>query len=202
MKRSITKTTDRKIYNSLKRWLDIANEDQKRAGLSWYKEAQDFAQYLSQTFNIDSYICAAVISALSPNNKWQRNKIDAFNVCQAFKTGMDSKSVKCCTYNANKEKAFAILSGDTSITSKSPKTHSFAMNVGLLSEDHVTVDKWHIRACLASPKEGICDTVEGCTPAQYRRIEAITVKLAKSYKMRGFEVQAIIWTAIKDNWGR
>lgn len=202
MKRTIKETTDRKIFNSLERWLGKATPDQRYNGLRWYNEAQDWAKYLSETFDIEPYKTAAVISALSPNNKWERNKVDAFNVCQTWKDGKTAESVKVCTYGANKRKAFAILSGGTEITAKSPKTHAFAANVGLLASDFVTVDKWHIRACLCNPKEGIRDTVESCTPAQYRRLEAITLKLARKYGLKGYEVQAVIWVTIKEAWGR
>jgi hypothetical protein len=202
MKRTIKETTDRKIINNLKRWIEVATPCQRYSGLNWYNEAQDWAKYLAEIFRIDSYKAAAVISSLSPNNKWARNKVDAFNVCQAWKDGKAATEVKVCTYGANKRKAFQILDGNTEITAKSPKTHAFAANVGLLASDFITVDKWHIRACLCSPKEGVKDSVESCTPAQYRRIEALTLKLARKYGLKGYEVQAIIWVSIKESWGR
>jgi hypothetical protein len=201
-KRTLTDTTDRKVFNSLERWLSAATPEQKSAGLRWYEEAQQWAEYLSDEFRVDRYKTAAVISALSPNNKWGRNKVDAFNLIQTWKNGRSADEVKVCTYNANKAKAFDILNGGAEITAKSPKTHAFAANVGLLAADHVTVDKWHLRACLCSPKEGVKDTVESCTSLQYRRVEAITLKLARKYGLKGYEAQAIIWVAIKDNWGR
>jgi hypothetical protein len=111
-------------------------------------------------------------------------------------------SVKVCTYNANKEKAFKILKEGKKISSKSPKTHAFAMNVGLLSSDHITVDKHHLRACVCVPTDGVVNAVENCTSLQYRRVEAITAKLAKRYRLKGFQMQAIIWVAIKQNWNR
>lgn len=198
----ITDTTDRKIYNSLERWMQRADDKQSRQGIGWYKEAQAWCKETANDFDLDPYKVAAVLSALSPNNKWERNKEDAWNVCNANHYMEPIESVKCCTYNANKRKAFAILRDQVSLSEKSPKTHSFAMNVGLLSPDHVTADKWHIRACLARPDQGVTDTAESCTPAQYRRIEAITVKLARVYELKGYEAQAIIWVTIKDAWNR
>ena len=198
----ITDTTDRKIYNSLERWLTHADGGQWEAGMQWYKEAQDWCKETASEFNLDPYKVAGVLSALSPNNKWERNKIDAFNVCKVHRDGGSMARVKCCTYNANKRKAFSILRDQVALCEKSPKTHSFAMNVGLLSPDHVTADKWHIRACLARPDHGVTDTAESCTVAQYRRIEAVTVKLARAYELKGYEAQAIIWVTIKDTWNR
>lgn len=198
----ITDTTDRKIFNSLDRWLKHANAEQCKAGKAWYKEAQEWCKATANDFGLDPYKVAGVLSALSPNNKWNRNKEDAWNVCNANHYGEPVESVKCCTYNANKRKAFAILADQVSLSEKSPKTHSFAMNVGLLSPDHITADKWHIRACLTRPEQGVTDTAESCTSAQYRRIEAVTVKLAHCHELKGYEAQAIIWVAIKDTWNR
>lgn len=193
-KLSVTNYSDTKIKNRLNYWFDLATKDEIKQGKDWYKDAQDFAQYLSKKYSIDSYVCASVISALSPNNKWDRNKVDAENLIKAFKQG--SRDVKVCTYNANKDKAFKILEGKV-ITEKSPKTHAFAMNVGLLSSEHITVDKWHLRACLTKEKT---DVVESCTSVQYRRVEKITSQLAKERGLKGYEFQAIVWVTIRNNW--
>jgi len=194
MKLSVINLSDTKIKNSLKYWYNLATLEEIDQGKNWYKDAQNFAEYLSQKYSIDSYICASVISALSPNNKWDRNKIDAEEVIKAHING--HQDVKVCTYNSNKNKAFAILNGET-ITEKSPKTHAFAMNVGLLSSEHITIDKWHLRACVTKEK---ADAVESCTAVQYRRIEKITSQLAKDLGMKGYELQAIIWVTIRNNW--
>ena len=76
MKPTITKTTDRVIKNNLKMWFKLATKEEINQGLNWYKEAQSFASQLSKEYNISSYTCATVISCLSPNNKWGRNKIN------------------------------------------------------------------------------------------------------------------------------
>ena len=194
MKLTVKNLSDIKIKNNLKYWLKLATKNEIDQGKNWYMDAQNFTEYLSKKYGIDSYVCASVISALSPNNKWDRNKIDAEAVIKAFIDG--HKDVKVCTYNSNKEKAFKILDGDL-ITEKSPKTHSFAMNVGLLSSDHITIDKWHLRACVTKHKAGC---VESCTSVQYRRIEKITSQIAKENNLKGYELQAIIWVTIRNNW--
>ena len=196
MKLSVTQFSDTKIKNRLKYWLELATEEEIKDGKNWYKDAQDFSKYLSETYKIDSYVCASVISALSPNNKWKRNKIDAEAVIKAHLNGIAPESIKVCTYNANKMKAFRILDGEI-ITEKSPKTHAFAMNVGLLSSEHITIDKWHLRACLTKQKT---EVVETCTAVQYRRIEKITSQIAKENNLKGYELQAIIWVTIRNNW--
>lgn len=202
MKRTVTKTTDRVIYNNLKTYLEEATSQEWADGKEWYKEAQIFCKMSALWYGVDAYKVAAVVSALSPNNKWERNKTDAQAVIIAHQNGLNEDSVKVCTYNANKRRAFEILRGNTEITSKSPKTHAFAMNVGLNSPDHITVDKWHLRACVTKSREGVVECAETCTAAQYRRVEAITAQLAHDYGLKGYEAQAIIWVTIKRIWNR
>ena len=194
-----TATKDATILRNLRGWLSLATPDDIEAGLSWYRDAMEYAKYLSVEFNVSRKVAAGVISALSPNNKWERNKIDAFTVLQAVRDGQDPGSVSVCTYGANKRKAFAIAMGNESILRKSPKTYAFAMNVGENSPDHVTVDKWHMRACLTSSRKWV-QVQESPTSMQYRRIERLTAQLARRRGFKGYELQAIIWVTIKNNW--
>ena len=77
MKPTVTKSTDKAIEKNLIQWIEAANEDQVKKGISWYKEAMQFSKELSIKFNIESYTVATVVSCLSPNNKWEQNKKDA-----------------------------------------------------------------------------------------------------------------------------
>lgn len=201
MKNSVVKHSDSVIQANLLRWFELASDEQIKNGKNWYVDAMNFASYLAEKYDIDKYIAATVISALSPNNKWERNKVDAEAVIKAFQNGILPESIKVCTYNANKLKAFNALDGQL-ISEKSPKTHAFSMNVGLNSADHITIDKWHLRACVIKPKEGIQECSESCTNVQYRRIEKITALLAKKLGLKGYELQAIVWVTIKDAWNR
>ena len=76
------------------------------------------------------------------------------------------------------------------------------MNVGNKSADHVTIDKWHMRASLARPREGITLTQESPTKLQYKRVEGITLDIARMHKLKGYELQAIVWVTIKEKWNR
>jgi hypothetical protein len=202
MKLSVTNTSTPKIRANLKAWIEISSDENRIAGKEWYKDAQSFCCGLSKEFNLTPYICASVVSCLSPNNKWARNKIDARSVITAWKCGKSHDSVSVCTYSANKIKAFRILNDGERIASSAPKTHAFSMNVGLLSPDHITIDKWHIRACLTRPNQGVTDTVESVTDKQYKRIEGITAQIAKNNGLKGYEFQAIVWISIKQIWNR
>ena len=204
MRKSITQRENTEIISNLVSWYNEATESEKQEGKKWYIDAQDFANYLSKKYSVDLYVCACIISRLSPNNRWERNKIDAEALIKAHTTGgvEAAMKVKVCTYGANKLKAISELNGDSGFSATSPKTHAFAMNVGLNSPDHITIDKWHLRACIAPPEDGVTDCTESCTLKQYQRIESLTAQVAHSYELKGYEFQAQLWLTIKRIWNR
>ena len=154
---------------------------------------------MAQTYTVTGEVAAGVISALSPNNKWERNKYDTIQVFEAIKHGKTPDEVKVCTYNNNKLKAFAIASGDAEILTKSPKTYAFARNVGELDPNFVTIDKWHLRACQTSSlKSKECR--ESVTPHQYKVLSEATVKVAAEFGIPAYVFQAIIWITIRNRW--
>ena len=202
MKR-LSETTDVKIANNIKRWHKRASPENIDAGMTWYDDAMRFSRRLAREYRITRRAAAGVISALSPNNQWKRNKFDAEQLISYYREGgTDWVNVKICTYKKNRERAWNILTQGERITSDSPKIHSFAMNVGNKSPDHVTIDKWHMRASLARPREGITLTQESPTKLQYKRVEGITLDIARTHKLKGYELQAIVWVTIKEKWNR
>ena len=82
---------------------------EKKHGENWYKIANKSCRDIAKKTTMHSAIVVGVLAALSPNNKWERNVIDAENMCVAYKSGIPLSEVKVCTYNANKEKAIKIL---------------------------------------------------------------------------------------------
>jgi len=184
---------------NLRIWYSRATREEIMAGTVWYSEAQQFARLMAQTYTVTGEVAAGVISALSPNNKWERNKYDTIQVFEAIKHGKTADEVKVCTYNNNKLKAFAIASGDAEILTKSPKTYAFARNVGELDPNFVTIDKWHLRACQTSSlKSKECR--ESVTPHQYKVLSEATVKVAAEYGIPAYVFQAIIWVTIRNRW--
>ena len=85
------------------------------AGQRWYSESYEIAKRIALLHDLSPVRVSAVIAALSPNNRWERNIQDAENVITAFVHGEDQDvlEVKCCTYTANKLKALAILKSES-----------------------------------------------------------------------------------------
>ncbi len=183
----------------LNHWYNESTLEERELGKAWYNEAKEYVKILSFKFNTPEIICAGVVSALSPNNKWDRNKLDAYSVLDAVSKGKASDQVKVCTYNNNKRKAFAIARGDIRILKQSPKTYSFAKNISGHDTDKVTIDKWHLRATQTrslSPKK--CKT--SVTPLQYKLLEKDCQKVAKKYNINPSTLQATIWVTIRNRW--
>lgn len=185
---------------NLRVWIERANETDWNEGMNWYRDAQKFTRETAEHFDVNPAEVAAVVSALSPNNRWERNKIDAFNIVNAYKKNKNAYEVKVCTYNANKHKAIRILrEGIDVLKDTSPKTYSFAKNVGELNPKYITIDKWHLRACETIAKD-YTKTRTTLTPLQYKKVQDWTYDVAKEYNLLGFEFQAIVWVTIKRTW--
>jgi hypothetical protein len=189
----------KKLRHNLRLWMKRATSDEVNHGLTWYYDAMTYSKELSNTFGVSGETAAGVISALSPNNRWSRNKHDAMQVLQAVRDGKSEYDVKVCTFDRNKSKAFAIARGDRKILKESPKTFAFARNVGECDTNHITIDKWHLRACQSVSVKPIKLT-EFCTAKQYRIIEEETMKVAHEHGMIGYALQAVIWVTIRNRW--
>ncbi len=198
--KTLKETTSNLIRRRLENWYKAANIDQLARGMEWYSDAQRYCTWLAQRYCLDPYTTACVISALSPHNKWERNKTDAANLIECWINGGSPEDVKVCTFNRNKQRAFDILNDGLGISKISPKTHAFAMNVGLLSEKHVTIDRWHLRACMHSVNAEIDLSANySLTPKQYQRIEQLTASLADKYGVTAYQFQAVVWVVIRES---
>ncbi len=103
-KQSLTRTSDSVIRKNLRTWRDRSTYRDARQGGEWYDEANDHAQLIADKVGCDVWTAAAVISALSPMNDWQRNKLDALNLALVHHDGGKPEDVRVCTFNNNKPK--------------------------------------------------------------------------------------------------
>ena len=185
-----------KISENLEYFFNKVSEDDYKEGLVWYKTANDIVQNLSKKYNFQPLVVANVLSALSPRNKWERNIYDTEQVLKAVNEGKDYDSIKVCTFNNNKIKAFELAQGNREGIeySNSPKTHSFVRNIAELNENFVTVDVWHTRASFDK-----MIVPNSLSASNYDDIRDITIKNAKKHNIKPFEYQAIVWCSIRNN---
>lgn len=90
--------------------LQLATQGDILSGLDWYKRAYNLGVRLIHAYDgLTLGQAVGVIAALSPNNKWTRNCVNAEEMIKAWHVGADPLAVKVCTFNKNKAKAAAIL---------------------------------------------------------------------------------------------
>jgi hypothetical protein len=89
--------------------LSLATQADLAAGVAWYQRAEHLGHRLAETYGCTFEQAVGVIAALSPNNRWARNCIDAEAVIQAWAVGIDPNTVKVCTFGPNRAKAASIL---------------------------------------------------------------------------------------------
>lgn len=199
-----------KVKDNLNHWYNLATIEEIRKGRNWYFNAFVEGEFIAITFDIPIEKVIGVIAALSPNNKWERNLKDAYNICDHYNSSANNyDSVKVCTYDSNKKKAIEILNindnGDENDhfvpeikkILNGRKIVSFFDNIvnhelGRKSSKRVTIDRWHLRVCFDQMKE------VNLTDKIYNELEKITLKKAAEKGLKGFEFQAIIWEVIRN----
>ena len=93
----------------------LATSQEVQLGCDWYRSALNIAGRIADRYDMRIETVAGVIAALSPNNRWERNIIDAEAIIKCWASGgtdEDILAVKVCTYTKMQEKALAILRFD------------------------------------------------------------------------------------------
>lgn len=97
-------------------------------GLNWYAIAHEKAYAMAHRLNDASiFEVCGVIAALSPNNRWERNLVDAETLFRHAINGGKLDNIRVSTYAQNKEKAWLICRGvaDPLDVIRGNKTKSF-----------------------------------------------------------------------------
>ena len=158
------------------------------SGAKWYEIANDHAKRLSTKYDVPTYKVAAIISALSPRNKWERNVVDAENI---LKHGNDAT---VSTFNNNKLKALKILTMTSendvrNLFTKSLKTLSFYDNIlNYRTSQRVTIDIWALRSV---------NYTKILTPKRYKLIESAYLNCSSELGLLPNQLQAIIWQNVR-----
>ena len=96
----------------------LATSQEVQLGCDWYPSALKIASRIANKYGLRTEVVAGVIAALSPNNRWERNIVDAEAIIKCWAAGgtrTDILNVKVCTYGKMKAKAVDILTRDIPI---------------------------------------------------------------------------------------
>jgi hypothetical protein len=203
MTKQVTLIDHERMVHNVMACYRAADDVQVAEGLLWYSDAQKAAHIIAAKYGIAVYIVVAVIAALSPNNKWTRNVINAEMLIAAFLRGDGIDAVKVSTYHAMKKKAWDILVARPDYDGakrmlKGQKITSFFCDI--MGEFNVTIDG-HARNIAYDEKVGLTDDRTNIGVREYRALQAAYEEAAQRLKLMPYQLQAITWRVWRDRWG-
>lgn len=209
-------TVSKEIGNTVKGM----DEDLFSESISWYVDANVFAQELAEEFGTTIEIAAGIISAVSPRMPWLRNKAVAKGILREFRkylflTPAESAKEIGLGLSTNVTMAVKIARGeDISNVLTGTKRRSFYNNiVSPNNGDSVTVDTWMVRAFMRTSSINLKDATEllrkgrialGGTGAGYYVISEAVRNVAEDMSFQPCQIQAAYWVAVSGgmNGGR
>ncbi len=202
MKQATLIDHEKMIYNIVSVLRD-SDETQHAEGLLWYPNAQKAAHDIALKHDVPVYLVVAVIAALSPNNKWTRNLVNADALIGAFIRGDGIDSVKVSTYHKMKAKAWDILAARPDYDGakamlKGQKITSFFMDI--MGEFNVTIDG-HARNIAYGERVGLTDDRTNIGVREYRALQAAYEEAARRVGLMPYQLQAITWRVWRDRHG-
>ena len=203
MTKQVTLIDHERMVHNIMACYRAADSVQVAEGLLWYSDAQKAAHNIAAKYGIAVYIVVAVISALSPNNKWARNVVNADALIAAFLRGDGIDAVKVSTYHAMKKKAWDILAARPDYDGakrmlKGQKITSFFCDI--MGEFNVTIDG-HARNIAYDEKVGLTDDRTNIGVREYRALQAAYEEAARRVGLMPYQLQAVTWRVWRDRWG-
>lgn len=176
-----------KHKRKIKKLFNASTQENYDNGMTWYQDANDVARQLSLKHGIGIQRVIGIMAALSPNNKWERNKIDT----DLF-LSKPSLTTKVCTFMNQRKKALEIYYGtgltkDIEKTLNGIKTKNFFNNILWYAvSDKVTVDMWAFRSVQVEEK---LKNVPLVTQA-YQEV-------ANELNIQPHQLQAVVWGVVR-----
>ena len=176
----------------------LANPSEIKHGLTWYVNATKDCKEIAIKYDLPIHIVIGVVSALSPNNKWERNITNADDLCKAFIDGQDMDSIKVSTYHKMKQKAWSILEqmpsyDETIKILNGKKIVSFFKNISG-DESDITIDG-HARNIAYNDRQGLTTPNTNIRKLEYLDIQKAYLRASKKLGIKAYELQAITWLA-------
>jgi hypothetical protein len=177
------------VENILSVWA-LATEEERKAGEQWYPRANAVCSHLAYAHERTLAEVCAVVSVLSPRNRWERNLVDASVVLcggtnvATFKAGLTKAQTILEAKSKSTEETLALIG-------QGLKTRNFFLAI-LTSGQHpsVVVDG-HAANILRGWRKPLENTV--VTRADYYRISAAYTRAAHSLGVLPSVVQATTW---------
>ena len=177
-----------------------ASETELQEGKAWYANAFEVAKAISMRYDLPGGIdtVAAVIAALSPNNRWERNVRDAESLIRVYTMGGELDALKVSSYSQNKEKAVRILKGEAPLdVLGGNKVRAFYHCIANHSDLSVCIDGhafsiWSGQRVTTTKTPKISDKLYAKISEDYR-IAATVINQVTGACYTARQIQAITW---------
>ena len=184
----------------------LATSQEVQLGVDWYASALNIAGRIATKYHTRIELVAGVIASLSPNNRWERNIIDAEAIIKCWSAGgtrTDMLNVKVCTYTKMKQKAIDILTRDLPIVEvlNGKKIIEFFNCITNTALNDVCIDGhaysvWFGQRLTMKQVPAIGKKLRSQIKTDYRDATSfINEELCESYSPA--DIQAITWVAHK-----
>jgi len=182
-------------------------------GIDWYERAKKTCKIIAKDTGLNIRIVVGVVAALSPNNKWSKNIIDAQNLCLTFVNSGNLDQVKVSTYGAMKRKALEIL--EIAHTYQSSRRGGNKLNMQvieilngqkitafyecIMGEDSCCIDG-HAKNIYYGKRYNLTDPKTNVTKKEFRVISEAyreatrVINEVHGTDYKAYHVQAITWT--------
>ena len=176
----------------------LATPSEIKEGIAWYLNATTDCKNIGIKYDLPIHIVIGVLSALSPNNKWSRNLLNANDLCKTFINGNHMDSIKVSTYHKMKQKAWSILEqmpsyDETIKILNGRKIVSFYKCING-DETDICIDG-HARNIAYNDRQGLTTPNTNINKTEYCEIQRAYLRASKKLGIKAYELQAITWLA-------
>lgn len=182
------------LHSNILTVFNLSTEEQITDGLKWYADARSECERISQESNIPFITVCSIMAALSPMSPWEKNKLD----CQALCMGNEEH--RFVTFGANVAKARRLLSmacyNEIVTELNGQKITAFFDNIYNPESDTVTIDS-HMVSIASGIRLSKKDR-PNVTKTLYLTIEDGVRSIADKFKLRPYELQAILWVTWRE----
>ena len=189
--------------NNIKAVLALATEQEIQDGIMWYMDAYEAARTIADTHELPLAVVVGVIAALSPTNRWERNLIDADNLCEAYVSGGYMEDVLCGTYHPMRAKAWRILQDGPELDAQTianilngPKITDFFWCIQGYDTCVIDGHAW----CIANADRRTMQEVPNIGKKLRADLQEAYAAAGIEHGYKAFEVQAITWVVWRRLW--
>jgi len=187
-----------KNRNNIERVFNLRTPEEEKDGVTWYALAQADARRMAIYYSIPLTTAVGVIASLSPNNKWERNVINAKDLIEGYLNGEHKESIKVSTYHAMKDKAWSMLEDmletDEDILTRLNGQKIKSFYECIMGYDACCIDG-HAYNIWRYERVGLTTDKTNIGKKLYAEIQGDYVRVAKKLGMKAYELQAITWVA-------